>query len=174
MSKEAQTLADYTAECCSNYPDVCAERDKYKELAEECLRALKLWERARKDGGVSHADLYQAAWEATKAAIKLSEEPETRGALTLDGKRDAMTPLFEAEEQRATQFLRGQFTQTQERGTTRFAAEASDLLLPVGHFPKTFRIIGIDGDFIHTTTGRDGAHYYDHAFDGYQATIFND
>lgn len=39
------------------------------EQRDDLLEACKAWERARKDGGISHADLYQAAWEKTQAAI---------------------------------------------------------------------------------------------------------
>lgn len=36
------------------------------------LEALLSWERARIDGGVSHADLFEAAWQKTAAALALA------------------------------------------------------------------------------------------------------
>jgi hypothetical protein len=35
------------------------------------LEAAQAWERARQDGGISHADLYEAAWRKTDAALAL-------------------------------------------------------------------------------------------------------
>ena len=38
------------------------------------LDACKAWQRARNDGGISHADLHQTAWTKTQAAIERSEK----------------------------------------------------------------------------------------------------
>jgi hypothetical protein len=38
------------------------------------LGACKAWQRAGNDGCISHADVYQAAWTKTQAAIQSSEK----------------------------------------------------------------------------------------------------
>lgn len=42
--------------------------------APEFLAACEAWEEARKDGGISHADLYEAAWKKTRNALSKYRE----------------------------------------------------------------------------------------------------
>lgn len=48
---------------------MAARFNKTIRQRDELLAACKAWERAREDGGISHADLYEAAWQKTRAAI---------------------------------------------------------------------------------------------------------
>jgi hypothetical protein len=39
--------------------------DQEESLFEEMYKALKAWEFARKEGGISHADYFESAWRKT-------------------------------------------------------------------------------------------------------------
>ena len=60
---------------------ICALRDQPMQEADarliaaapDLLEALKAWEFARKEGGISHADFFEAAWQKTQAAIAKAE-----------------------------------------------------------------------------------------------------
>jgi hypothetical protein len=54
--------------------EVIDERDNLREQVKELLAACKAWEYARKEGGISHADFYEAAWQKTSAAIAKAEK----------------------------------------------------------------------------------------------------
>jgi len=44
--------------------------------APDMFEALKAWEFARREGGISHADFFEAAWQKTAAAIAKAEAKE--------------------------------------------------------------------------------------------------
>ena len=71
--------------------------DRLEQERDALLKAARAWEFARKEGGISHADFFEAAWKATADALALvhsagtpatsaarremtDEEAETRGA----------------------------------------------------------------------------------------------
>ena len=47
--------------------------EKLKQDKADLLAAAKAWESARNDGGISMADLYEAAWQKTQTAIARAE-----------------------------------------------------------------------------------------------------
>ena len=73
-----------------------------------------------------------------------------------------------------TQFNQDQFTHTRQNWRDHYVAEASDLRLEPGVWPRSFRIIGVDVFYYTGDQSRDGAHYYLTADVAMSATIFND